>query len=136
MVNLAKHKIFSRVDLGISVPSSWLEILDWFGEETDKFMKMGQIPDTTRAVEVKEKFEDLRIYTNQANALLDRLIDVAQAKVRMLETGDDYYLALVASGNLVEIKIIFKTKEEASDMMEKLEYSEVKQYIENVMKKE
>ena len=134
-----KYRIFKEVGLGIYVPKKWENVLEWFGEETEKLMDAGTISRKTRASQVKEKYDTLRIYYSPYDERVENLVSMANAKVRMLESGKPYHMAINAQGEHVSIDVYFNDVKDALEFFSAIKYDEVDKNISEVydrMKKE
>lgn len=138
-MKLENYKIFSNVSMGISVPKEWENVLEWFADEVEKGIKMKRIPPSTRASQVKEKYDSLRIYYSPYSEEVEDLIDIADAKIQMMQSKKPYHFNMSSQRNKISINIFFAEQNDAIKFFDFIKYEEVNSKIEelySIMKKE
>ena len=138
-MKLENYKIFSNVSMGISVPDEWENVLEWFADEVEKGIKMKRIPPSTRASQVKEKYDSLRIYYSPYSEEVEDLIDIADAKIQMMQSKKPYHFNMSSQRNKISINIFFAEQDDAIKFFDFIKYEEVNSKIEelySIMKKE
>ncbi len=73
---------------GLECPLEWYEPLDKLGQKVEEGIKRGLLPKNIKASQVKEKFNELRVYYYPYHKLVERYIREAEKEVAEIEKNN------------------------------------------------
>ena len=77
--------IWDLMVFGIECPDAWYGPLDKLGRQVEAARAAGLIADWTKAEQVKEKWDSLRVYYNPYSDLVEKYIEEAEKEVAAIE---------------------------------------------------